>query len=136
MRPGKPLRNHARCFLVAAALCIAAAAPSQSMRYPGELGPGDTKLGRYFDTYPLQLTAGDRIVATLRSDGFYAENDDYNEQTYISRLELFAEIEGEYFLTTASYDPAVEGSYILKIYSFGVSGMLTRRPQQLALLMN
>ena len=363
MRPGKPLRNHARCILVAAALFTAAAGYSQSMRYPGELGPGDTKLGRYFDTYPLQLTAGDRIVATLRSydfdaylhlespdgtevenddysddsddsaarldvlvdvtgtwkikvtsyeegeqgeylltvnrerlreidaytgvldsrdpvsvkgehydsytvelqrnqrvilsmqseefdaflvlnppqgprmvnddyleetesridfiaeaggvyevyatsyaggeqgryslrvllgeqmnvqeiggyldfddpeleeyghfeihplyidegehlilemtsedldtllivegpDGFYAENDDHNEQTYISRLELFAETEGEYFLTTASYDAGVEGGYTLKIYSFGVSGMLTRSPHQLALLKN
>jgi len=360
MRSGKPLRSHARYILVAAALFVAAAGFSQSMRYPGELGPGDTKLGRYFDTYPLQLTAGDRIVATLRSydfdaylnlespdgtevenddysddgdarldvlvdvpgtwkikvtsyeegeqgeylltvnrerlreidaytgvldsrdpvsvkgehydrytvelqrnqrvilsmqseefdaflvlnppqgprivnddyleetesridfiaeaggvyevyatsyaggeqgryslrvllgeqvnvqeiggyldfddpeleeyghfeihplyidegehlilemtsedldtllivegpDGFYAENDDHNEQTYISRLELFAETEGEYFLTTASYDAGVEGGYTLKIYSFGVSGMLTRSPHQLALLKN
>ena len=46
MRPGKPLRNHARCILVAAALFTAAAGFSQSMRYPGELGPGDTKLGK------------------------------------------------------------------------------------------
>jgi uncharacterized protein YfaP (DUF2135 family) len=360
MRSCKPLRNHARCILAAAALFVAAAGFSQSMRYPGELGPGDTKLGRYFDTYPFQLTAGDRIVATLRSydfdaylhlespdgtevenddysddgdarldvlvdvtgtwkikvtsyeegeqgeylltvnrerlreidaqigvldsrdpvsvkgehydsytvelqrnqrvilsmqseefdaflvlkppqgprminddyleesesridfiaeaggvyevyatsyaggeqgkyslrvllgeqmnvqeiggyldfedteleeygyfeihplyieegehlilemtsedldtllivegpDGFYAENDDHNEQTYISRLELFAETEGEYFLTTASYDAGVEGGYTLRIYSFGVSGMLTRSPHQLALLKN
>lgn len=360
MRSYKPLRKQARCILAAAALFVAAAGFSQSMRYPGELGPGDTKLGRYFDTYPFQLTAGDRIVATLRSydfdaylhlespdgtevenddysddgdarldvlvdvtgtwkikvtsyeegeqgeylltvnrerlreidsytgvldgrdpvsvkgehydsytvelqsnqrvilsmqseefdaflvlkppqgprminddyleetesridfiaeaggvyevyatsyaggeqggyslrvllgeqmnvqeiggyldfddpeleeygyfeihplyieegehlilemtsedldtllivegpDGFYAENDDHNEQTYISRLELFAETEGEYFLTTASYDAGVEGGYTLKIYSFGVSGMLTRSPHQLALLKN
>jgi uncharacterized protein YfaP (DUF2135 family) len=360
MQPGNLFRNNARYIVVAAALFVAAAGFSQSMSYPGELGPGDTKLGRYFDTYPLQLTAGDRIVATLRSydfdaylhlespdgsevenddysddsaarldvlvdvtgtwkikvtsyeegeegeylltvnrerlreidaytgvldsrdpvsvkgehydsytvelqsnqrvvlsmqseefdaflvlnppqgprminddyleetesridfiaeaggvyevfatsyaggeqgtyslrvllgeqmnvqeisgyldfddpeleeygyfeihplfieegehlilemtsedldtllmvegpDGFYAENDDHNEQTYISRLELFAEIEGEYFLTTASYDAGVEGGYTLKIYSFGVSGMLTRSPHQLALLEN
>ncbi len=360
MQRERPLRNCTRCFVVAAALFIATTGFSQSMRYSGELGPGDTKLGRYFDTYPLQLTAGDRIVATLRAydfdaylhlespdgteienddysddsdarldvlvdvtgtwkikvtsyeegeqgeylltvnrerlreidaytgvldsrdpisvkgehydsytvelqrnqrvivsmqseqfdaflvlnppqgprminddyldetesridfvaetagvygvyatsyaggeqggyslrvllgeqmnvqeisgyldfddpeleeyghfeihplyieegehlilemtsedldtllmiegpDGFYAENDDYNELTYISRLELFAETEGEYYITTASYDSAAEGSYTLKIYSFGVSGMLTRSPHQLALLKN
>jgi len=81
-----------RSFLIAAGLLVASVVFSQSMSFPGELGPGDTKLGRYFDTYPLQLTAGERIVATLSSydfdaylilespDGREIENDDYSDE--------------------------------------------------------
>ena len=58
---------------------------------------------------------------------------DYNEQTYISRVELFAPVQGEYIITTASYEVGVQGSYTLKIYSFGISGLLFPGTHQLAL---
>jgi hypothetical protein len=146
MIPGiTPIRSVSRLFSVTAGLLIAFAGFSQSMNFPGELQPGDTKLGRYFDTYSLQLTAGERIVATLSSSDFDAylilespagreiENDDYNEQTYISRIGLFAPAEGEYIVTTAGYDAGAEGSYTLKIYSFGTGGLRSRNTHQLAI---
>ncbi len=116
----------------------------------GYLDFDDPELEEYghFEIHPLYIDEGEHLILEMTSedldtllivegpDGFYAENDDHNEQTYISRLELFAETEGEYFLTTASYDAGVGGGYTLKIYSFGVSGMLTRSPHQLALLKN
>ena len=75
------------------------------MSYPGELGPGDTRLGRYFDTYPLQLTTGDRIVVTLSSydfdaylriespDGTEMENDDYDDGSD-ARLDVLVDTTG------------------------------------------
>lgn len=116
----------------------------------GYLDFDDPELEEYgfFEIHPLFMEEGEHLILEMTSedldtflvvegpDGFYAENDDYNELTYISRLELFAETEGEYYITTASYDAGVEGNYTLKIYSFGVSGILTRSPHQLAFLNN
>ena len=100
----------------------------------------------FYEVHTLFLEAGDHIILEMVSedldtllmvegpDGFYAENDDYNEQTFISRLELFAQTEGEYTITTASYDAGVEGSYTFRIYSFGISGILIRDLRQLAMI--
>jgi hypothetical protein len=99
----------------------------------------------YYEVHPLYLEEGRHIILEMTSEqldtllivegpqGFYSENDDYNEQTSVSRIELFAPVEGEYIVTTGSYDVGVEGPYTLKIYSFGISGLRLRNPHQLAL---
>ena len=112
----------------------------------GYLDFDDPELEEYgfYEMHPLFLEQGQRIILEMTSDeldtllmvegpdGFHAENDDYNEQTYISRIELFAPAEGEYIITTASYDAGAEGSYTLKIYSFGIGGLRLRNTHQLA----
>jgi hypothetical protein len=112
----------------------------------GHLDFDDPELEEYgfYEMHPLYLEQGQRIILEMTSDqldtllmvegpdGFYSENDDYNEQTFISRIELFAPVEGEYVITTASYDVGVEGSYTLKIYSFGIGGLRLRSTHQLA----
>jgi hypothetical protein len=114
----------------------------------GYLDSEDPELEEYgfYEMHPLFLEQGQRIILEMTSDhfdtllmvegpeGFYAENDDYNEQTFISRIELFAPVEGQYIITTASYDVGAEGRYTLKIYSFGMSELLLRNSHQLAQL--
>jgi hypothetical protein len=115
---------------------------------PGYLDFDDPELEEYgfCEMHPLFLEEGQRVILEMTSDeldtllmvegpdGFYIENDDYNEQTFVSRIELFAPIRGQYLITTASYDAGVEGSYTLKIYSFGISGLFLRDALQLAQL--
>jgi hypothetical protein len=114
----------------------------------GYLDFDDPQLEEYgfYEMHSLFLEEGQRVILEMTSDeldtllmvegpdGLYMENDDYNEQTFISRLELFAPVQGEYIITTASYDAGVEGSYILKVYSIGISGLFLRPLQQLAQL--
>jgi hypothetical protein len=114
----------------------------------GYLDSDDPQLEEYgfYEMHPLLLEEGQRIILEMTSDeldtllmidgpeGFYTENDDYNDQTFISRIELFAPVEGEYIITTAGYDLGAEGAYTLKIYSFGISGLPLRNTHQLALL--
>lgn len=114
----------------------------------GRLDFEDPELEEYgfYEMHPLYLEEGQRVILEMRSDsldtllmvegpdGFYSENDDYNEQTFISRIELFAPVEGEYIITTAGYEAGAEGSYTLKIYSSGISGLRLRNTRQLARL--
>ncbi|MBN2554125.1 MAG: hypothetical protein JXB06_15210 [Spirochaetales bacterium] len=112
----------------------------------GYLDPDDMELEEhgYCEMHPLHLEEGQHVILEMTSEqldtlltadgpgGFYAENDDYNDQTYISRLEVFAPADGEYIITTAAYQAGVEGSYTLKIYSFGISGINLPNTRQLA----
>ena len=114
----------------------------------GYLDADDPELEEYgfYEMHPLYLEEGQRIILEMTSEeldtllmvegpeGFYTENDDYNDQTFISRIELFAPVQGEYIITTASYDVGAEGAYTLKIYSFGISGLRLRNTHQLAQL--
>ncbi len=100
-------------------------------RLEGYLDAGDPQLEDYgyYDLHTLFLRQGEHVIIEMTSDdfdtflavegpnGFYDQNDDYNELAYISRLELFAEAEGEYRILAASYEAAASGSYTLKIYS-------------------
>jgi hypothetical protein len=113
----------------------------------GYLDSDDLELEDYgfYEMHPLHLEEGQRIILEMTSeevdtllfvqgpDGFYAENDDYNDQIDISRLEFFAPSYGDYIINTGSFDTGVEGSYTLKIYSFGISGLLLRNRHQLAM---
>jgi hypothetical protein len=110
--------------ILALTILAAPAVPAQTLVYSGALGPGDTKLGKYFDTYPLQLSAGDRLVATLSSEDFDAyllveapdgtelENDDYGEGDD-ARLDLLVETRGEWRIKVTSYEEGQEGQYRL-----------------------
>jgi hypothetical protein len=93
-----PIRTVSRLFLAVAAVLITSAAFAQTTSFPGELGPGDTKLGRYS-----------------------------------SRVELFAPLQGEYLIKTASCEVGLEGGYTLKIYSFGIGGLMPRYTRQPAM---
>ena len=113
----------------------------------GYLDFDDPELEEYgfFECHPLYLEQGQRIILEMTSDeldtllmvegpeGFHAENDDYNDQTYVSRVELFAPVQGEYIVTAASYEAGVEGGYTLKIYTSGISGLRLRNTHQLAM---
>jgi len=104
----------------------APAVPAQTIVHSGALGPGDAKLGKYFDTYPLQLSAGDRLVVTLSSEDFDAyllleapdgtelENDDYGENND-ARLDVLVESRGEWRVKVTSYEEGEEGEYRLVI---------------------
>jgi hypothetical protein len=112
----------------------------------GYLDESDHQLEEYgyFEEHPLYLEAGEHIVLEMISEevdtvlvvqgpgGFFEMNDDYNDLTNISRIDLFAEEEGEYLILAASYDTAVNGGYRLKIYSFGAAGSSIHSLRQLA----
>jgi len=127
MIPGTtPMRSVFRLFVVAAGLLIASVGFSQSMSFPGELGPGDAKLGRYFDTYPLQLAEGERIVATLSSydfdaylilespDGRETENDDYSDGSD-ARIDALVDVPGTWKVKVSSYEEGEQGAYLLTV---------------------
>lgn len=109
-----------------AGMLAAAVGFSQAMLYPGELGPGDTKLGKYFDTYTLQLSSGDRVVATLGSVDFDAyllfespngtelENDDYAEGND-ARLDVIVDTPGIWKVKVTSYEEGEQGKYLLSV---------------------
>jgi hypothetical protein len=116
-----------RCLFVATAFIFSAGLLfSQTMSFPGELGVGDTKLGKYFDSYSLQLSSGDRIVATLSSADFDAylliespegkeiENDDYSDSND-ARLDILVETPGEWKIKVTSYEEDEQGEYLLTV---------------------
>jgi len=122
--PNRSSRSDVRSLLIVTSLLVASLGFSQSMSFPGELGPGDTKLGRYFDTYPLQLTAAERIVATLSShdfdaylilespDGREIENDDYSDSSD-ARIDALVDVSGTWKIKVSSYEEGEQGEYLL-----------------------
>jgi hypothetical protein len=115
-----------RTVFLAAALFVASHGFSQFMSYPGELGPGDAKLGRYFDTYTLQLNSGDRIVATLKApefdaylflespDGTEIENDDHNDESD-ALIDAIIDVSGSWKVKVSSYEEGEQGQYLLTV---------------------
>ena len=116
-------------FLPAVALLLLAAMSvgAQNEIYEGRLGPGDTKLGRFFDTYTLNFDEGVRVVVDLIStdfdslllaeapDGTELENDDYEEDSSSSRLDFIVTVSGEWRVKATSYEDDEQGAYTLKI---------------------
>jgi hypothetical protein len=116
-----------RCLLLTICLTfIAGLAFSQALSFPGELGVGDTKLGKYFDSYSLQLSSGDRVVATLSSADFDAylliespqgreiENDDYSDSDD-ARLDILVDTPGVWKIKVTSYEEDEAGEYLLLV---------------------
>jgi hypothetical protein len=115
-----------RPVFLAAALFTASYGFSQPISYPGELGPGDAKLGRYFDTYTLELNSGERIVATLTApefdaylflespDGTEMENDDYDEESD-ALIDAIIDVSGTWKIKVSSYEEGEQGRYLLTV---------------------
>jgi hypothetical protein len=113
-------------LILGAAILAGPGAFGQSMVQRGTLGPGDARLGKYFDVYPLQLAVGERLVATLRSeefdaylvlerpDGLELANDDFGDSND-ARLDVLADQAGEWRLKVTSYEDGEEGAYRLAV---------------------
>ena len=123
--------NKSSCLKVKIAviffLAAAAASFCQTTVLEGRLEPGDTRLGKYFDVYPMYFKTGRQIIATLTSSDFDAylfvespggvekENDDYGEDETGSRLEFVTTESGEWKFKVTSGDDGGKGNYKLTI---------------------
>jgi len=123
--------NKNRCLeiLIAVFFFLSAAVSlfCQTTVFEGSLGPGDARLGRYFDTHTLELRSGVRVVAVLASSDFdtylYIEspggverrNDDYGEDGTNSRIEFVSAENGEWKFKVTSSEDNTEGNYKLTI---------------------
>lgn len=99
----------------------------QTTVFEGSLGPGDARLGKYFDTHTLKLRSGVRVVAELSSSDFdtylYVEspggverrNDDYSDDGTNSRIEFVSAENGEWKFKVTSCEDNSEGNYKLTI---------------------
>ena len=108
-------------------LLAAVVVGAQNEIYEGKLGPGDTKLGRFFDTYTFNFDEGERVVVDLIAtdfdalllaeapDGTELENDDYEEDSSSSRLDFIVTDSGEWRIKATSYEDDEQGAYTLKI---------------------
>lgn len=94
----------------------------------GELQEDDELLsGTYFDSYQVDVEAGQRLILDLRSEEFDTllrlldaegkgeENDDFGLDLGHSRLELMVTSSGKYSVQVASTIPYSTGSYELQI---------------------
>jgi len=94
----------------------------------GELEWGDEQLSEaYLDVYEVEVRAGHRIIADLRSDEFDTllrvldpdgeaeENDDFGYEIGHSHLEVLALKEGTYSIQATSFSPDSRGAYVLQI---------------------
>ncbi|MQY77491.1 MAG: hypothetical protein GH155_07695, partial [Spirochaeta sp.] len=110
-------------FLLSAAVSLFC----QTTVFEGSLGPGDTRLGKYFDTHTVQLSSGMRVVAVLTSSDFDSylfvespgglerNNDDYGEDETNSRLEFISTEDGEWKFKVSTVEDNSEGNYKLTI---------------------
>ena len=99
----------------------------QTTVFEGSLGPGDSRLGKYFDTHTVQLRSGVRVVAVLTSSDFDTylfvespggverKNDDYSEDGTNSRIEFVSAENGEWKFKVTSNEDNTEGNYRLTI---------------------
>lgn len=97
----------------------------------GILQEGDQTIpndGSFYDSFPLEGSAGDAFTITLESsefDTFLAvmdqegniieQNDDINEEDSNSRLEITLPDDGNYSVIVNAYDKGGKGNYVLKI---------------------
>ncbi|VEP11314.1 putative membrane protein [Hyella patelloides LEGE 07179] len=90
-----------------------------------EIIPND---GSFYDSYPLEGSAGDSFTITLESQDFdtflaimdqngniVEQNDDLNEEESNSRLEITLPDNGTYSVIVNAYDRGGKGRYVLKV---------------------
>lgn len=90
-----------------------------------EVVPND---GSFYDSFPLEGSAGDSFSISLESQDFdtflavmdpegniIEKNDDLNEQTSNSRLEITLPESGSYSVIVNAYDQGGKGKYTLKV---------------------
>ncbi|MEM6326056.1 MAG: PPC domain-containing protein, partial [Bacteroidota bacterium] len=105
------------------------AAPLGARAERGRLVAGDETLGdgRYFDRYPVEVTAGDRLIVDLRSSDFDPylnlyppsseeySNDDWNGSRSHSRIEVDVTVSGIWEIRVRGYVQSATGAYDLTI---------------------
>src|SRR5690606_24451342 len=110
--------------------------PACAQTYTGALEPGDPTLnqGEYYDTYDLDVRAGDWIEADMTSSEFDTylvvvapsgeneQNDDYEGSTERSYLRFQATESGTYRVRATSYAGGERGRYRLQIGRDGGRG--------------
>ena len=99
-----------------------------AQRHEGDLAAGDDRYptGEFFDTYALDASAGETLVADLRSEDFDTylavespsgtvwTNDDHHEgDTHGSRLEVAVSETGRWTARVTSFEPGSTGRYTL-----------------------
>ena len=107
--------------------------PSQAVEVieRGRLEEGDGVIpndGSYYDSYPLEGSAGDSFIITLESEDFdtflaimdregniIEQNDDVNEQQSNSRLEITLPNDGTYSIIVNAYEQQGRGNYVLRV---------------------
>ena len=90
-----------------------------------EVVPND---GSFYDSFPLEGSAGDSFSISLESQDFdtflavmdpegniIEKNDDINEETSNSRLEITLPDDGSYSVIVNAYDQGGKGKYTLKV---------------------
>lgn len=96
--------------------------------YTGALDFGDDQLidGEYFHTYNISATVGERIIVDLTSTEFdpflvlidpdeeTTINDDYEGSTTHSRIEITADIAGDWTVLVTSSEAGQRGTYTLR----------------------
>lgn len=126
--------THTNRLPVAAAilLSLAATASLSAQRlqtHRGDLAAGDETLddGEYVDKYPFEVQAGQRVVLDLSSSDFDTYlvlrrpggratiNDDYDDSTTRSRIEIIADESGEFSVWVTSFEPGEAGAYELTV---------------------
>ena len=104
------------------------ASGSGTQTYSDRLEAGDDRLaGQYLDTYSVQGTSGERLVADLFSTAFdtylllvspsgeVTDNDDHEGSTNRSRIETVLDESGEWTVVVTSYSAGETGAYQLSI---------------------
>lgn len=107
-----------------------------AVTHRGSLGPGDSQLsaGEYYDDYTFEARAGQHVVVDITSSDFdtyvgvgspsgeNTENDDYQESTGHSRVELDINETGTWSVIATSYTKGETGSYEVVITLSGGPG--------------
>jgi hypothetical protein len=117
----------------AGAVSAVAQTGSSSGIQVGALRDGDTTLdsGEFFDSYPLQGSAGQEVVIDLRSDDVdpyliliapneeTEQNDDFEGSAQRSVIATTLDQDGEYTVVVTTYAPEESGAYTLNISQGG-----------------
>ena len=109
--------------------------------YNGSLAAGDRTLddsnGEYIDVCGVDVRAGERLVVNLYSDAFdthlivqspsgeLTQNDDYNNSTSRSRIEVDATESGTWYVGVTSYAAGETGPYRVVLAAAGEGGAPT-----------
>ncbi|MFC1499463.1 caspase family protein [Candidatus Zixiibacteriota bacterium] len=115
---------------------VSGASNKQGDSYSGRLESGDNTLssGEYVDTYTFEARAGQHITVELHSTDFdtylmvkspsgdQTDNDDYEGDVHLSRVDIDAGESGTWSVLATSYEKGETGAYQLSITVGGDSG--------------
>lgn len=130
--------------LVLGAALTSAADSGFARTIEGSLSAGDRTLqgGEWADDHSIEVQAGQPLVIDLRStdfdpyllvlkpDGKFLENDDFQESSEHSRIEIPSPEAGTYRVTVTSYEKGESGRYRLEVPDAPRSGGSTARVER------